>query len=350
MLKPLCGDEPGLHEALRSFVTQTTSARLRFVFGVRSASDPAARIVADLRREFPLARLDLVIDERVYGANPKVSNLINMAGSVDEDIIVVSDSDVVIAAGALDAVVRQLDNPGVGAATCLFRGRPGARRNYVSDLGALYIDGWFLPTAILHARLASPSVCYGPLTAIRRDVLDAAGGFLALRDCLADDTELGHLTRRQGWTIAIAPVVAETLVPETSITALFEHELRWAKTIRALQPAGYLASIFMHPGPLPLALLALQPSLPTVLSCSLLLMLRWALLNLTWLKFGSAPGLSPPSLPTLWLRGQIYFWVWICGFFGSDIRWRGRALRIGLGATVERPVSGAATFGVLSEA
>jgi ceramide glucosyltransferase len=33
-----------------------------------------------------------------------------------------------------------------------------------------------------------------------------------------------------------------TTVPETQLAALFQHELRWARTIRALEPVGFAAS------------------------------------------------------------------------------------------------------------
>jgi ceramide glucosyltransferase len=37
-----------------------------------------------------------------------------------------------------------------------------------------------------------------------------------------------------------------TTVPETRLRALFQHELRWARTIRALEPTAFAASILQH--------------------------------------------------------------------------------------------------------
>src|SRR3954470_3381121 len=53
VLKPLCGNEPHLREALLSFVTQRFPAPLQIIFGVRSPADPALAIVRDLKAQYP---------------------------------------------------------------------------------------------------------------------------------------------------------------------------------------------------------------------------------------------------------------------------------------------------------
>lgn len=328
VLKPLCGDEPGLENALLSFLDQVSEPGLEIVFGVRATSDPAYWVARRAMSQRPQAAARIVVDGTLHGANPKVSNLINMSRNVTADVLIVSDSDVVIQPGDLKALLEPLVDPSVGASTALFRGRPGPGTGGVAVAGALYLDGWFLPTAVLHARFAGPQVCFGPLTAIRTEVLDRAGGLVALKDALADDTELGRVTRAQGLRVAHARVVAETYVQELRLQDLLAHELRWAKTIRALQPIGYAASVFMHPGPLPLILALLQPGLPTWTGVLSLLILRWSLVMATRARFGRAGGLPDPSLFDLWWRDQLYFAVWVSGFFGKGVQWRGWRLDI----------------------
>ncbi len=340
VLKPLCGYEPGLEAALESFVTQRTAGPVRYVFGVSAEDDAALWIARSLAERHPDVSIDIVVNPRIHGWNPKVSNLINMTQAGMDEVVVIADSDVIIPPGALQALLDELGTPDVGASTCLYRGRTSRPHGFASALGALYLDGWFLPTAVLHARLATPQVCYGPMTALRRDILLGGGGFQALADSLADDTELGHLTRRQGFRIAIAPVIAETLVNERGIGDLFSHELRWARTMRALQPLGYPAMVFTHPGPISLALAVLHPGIATASAALALVLLRWALVSSVHRKFGRAPGLAAPGPILLVLREQIYFWVWVAGFFGKQIRWRGRLFEIGDGATLTQPPLG----------
>ncbi len=49
------------------------------MFGVGRADDAAVAVVDRLRATFPALAMKLVIDERRWGTNGKVSNLINMA-------------------------------------------------------------------------------------------------------------------------------------------------------------------------------------------------------------------------------------------------------------------------------
>ena len=96
VLKPLCGDEPHLREALLTFCTQRFSGPLQIIFGVRSPADPALAIVRALKAEFPDLDIEIVIDPTVHGANLKVSNLVNMMRLAKHDVIMLSDSDVLI--------------------------------------------------------------------------------------------------------------------------------------------------------------------------------------------------------------------------------------------------------------
>ena len=334
VMRPLCGGEPGLEEGMESLLSQTVDDRLvHFVFGVASVTDPALSVAKQVAARFPDRRVAFVIDPTVHGANPKVSNLINMSGEGLEELVVITDSDVVLPPGSLQRLIDAAEPAEIGAVTALSRGRPGDLAERSQRLGALYLDGWFLPTALLHARLGEASVCYGQLTAIKREILPG-GGFAAIADVLADDTELGHLARRAGRSIRFAPDVVEAWVNDIRLAALFTHELRWARTIRALQPFGYVASIFMHPGPLPLLLVAIEPTIATAIAAAGLVALRWLLVTLTHARLGRALKLRHADPVSLWLRDQLYFAVWVAGFFGRRIAWRGRSLWVGPAATV----------------
>ena len=118
VLKPLCGAEAHLFDCLRSLAQQRYPG-LQIVFGVREASDPAIAVVEQLRREFPVLDIELVVDGRLHGENLKASNLINMLPRARHPILVISDSDVRVGPGYLDAVVAALAPGDVGAVTCL---------------------------------------------------------------------------------------------------------------------------------------------------------------------------------------------------------------------------------------
>ena len=244
VLKPLHGDEPLLEQALASFCAQDYPA-FQLVFGVSQPQDPAVAVVARLRKRFPAAAIDLVVCEAQHGCNRKVSNLVNMLGSARHELLVIADSDLHAAPDYLRRVVAALDRPGTGLVTTLSVGLPAAER-LPERLAAAQITYGFLPGVLL-ARALGRQDCLGVTMALRRETLARVGGFAALADQLADDATLGGLVRAQGLAVRLARTLPATTVAESTMLAGFEHELRWARTIRAQAPAGYAASVLQYP-------------------------------------------------------------------------------------------------------
>ena len=325
LLKPLCGIEEGLEPAIASFLSQELTSPVRFVFGAACADDPALALARSIAARFPHCTTEFVVDGQQHGGNPKVSNLINMAKGGLAEVVVVSDSDVVIAPGALQRAIDALSAPGVGGVTALYRGRPGIAGDTARNFGAWYLDYWSLPMAALHARLGSLDVTYGPLTAVRGDVLAQGGGFAALASQLCDDAALGRLVLHSGQRLAFAPDVAETLVNDASLRELFAHERRWSRTDRGEHPIGNLATLVSHPGPLPLLLL-LNPGWVAAFGIALPIVLRWLLALLVEQRFGRAETADRPGLVGLWLRDLFCFAVWLAGLTARQVDWRGQRL------------------------
>ncbi len=236
ILKPLCGIEPETYGCLRSFCDQDYP-EFQIVFGVSHEADPAVALVRRLQREFPALALDLVVDRQRHGSSNKVSNLINMMARARHDFLVLADSDVRVQRDYLARVIAPLLNGGVGIVTCAYRGEAAA--GVWSALGCAFINEWFIPSVCVAAMAGSRAFAFGATIALRREVLSNIGGFAAIVNQLADDYRLGELTRRLGLRTVLSEVVVDVCVSERSIAGLMQHELRWLRTIRALQPLGY---------------------------------------------------------------------------------------------------------------
>lgn len=334
VLKPLCGDEDGLEAAIESFVAQAMPGGVTHVFGVADGADPALAVARRVAARHPGVECRFVVDGTVHGANPKVSNLVNMARSRPGGlggVVVISDSDIVIEAGVLGRAVERLAEDGLGAVTALYRARPGRSGCHARRLGCWFIDYWFLPMAILHARLAPLEVTYGPLTAIKAEVLAAAGGLEALAPHLSDDAELGKRICAAGWRIAFGPDVVETLVNDTDLADLFDHELRWARTVRGLDPIGYVASVVSHPGPLPLLMPLLSPTWASLGFAALPVVLHMALAWLVAARLGRNGEVPLPGPATTWWRDTFSCAVWARGLVARKVGWRGARLAVSHG-------------------
>jgi ceramide glucosyltransferase len=388
VLKPLHGDEPLLEAALTTLCRQHYPS-YQIVFGVQDAADPAVRVVRRLQARFPEIDVELVIDPTPHGRNHKVGNLINMMAAARHDVLVVADADVHVRPDYLDRIVAALQQPGVGLVTTLYAGLPApiaapaspvmAERARVhagmtgeagaaatgrlwpddrshdlfampsslvpalpARLGATHITHGFLPGAVL-ARALGRQDCLGATMCLRRHDLQSIGGFRALVDHLADDNVLGRRINAIGLSVALADTMSLTTVPETSVRALFRHELRWARTIRALEPAGFAASLVQYP--LAWALLTILLSGGALWSVGFFL-IAWVLravaglsvdnaLSPLWTREGASGGRGDEDLAALafccpiWLlplRDVLSVAVMLASYGGRQVDWRGRGL------------------------
>jgi ceramide glucosyltransferase len=322
VLKPLHGVEPGLHANLCSFVDQDYPAP-QVVFGVRSAGDPAVPIARAVMAERPDADTALVIDPAAHGSNLKVANLENMLPSARHDILVMADADMRVDPRYLAAVTAPLRDPAVGLVTCLYTGRSAG--GLWSQLGAMQINYGFLPSALTGAALGTGDGCFGATLALRREMLDRIGGFAPLRDELADDHRLGAAVRASGGKVVLAPYLVENVVAEPSFGALWRHELRWARTARAMVPIGFAGSIVTHAVPIALILAAATGF--EWWACALAL-LTLALRGAVAVALARILDLPMRRLWLLPLRDALSFAVFVGSFCGRSVAWRDQLFRV----------------------
>jgi ceramide glucosyltransferase len=330
ILRPLCGDEPGLSDNLRSFCVQDYRGDIQIVFGVQSPDDAAIATVERLRRALPGRDLDLVIETKTHGLNRKVSSLVNMAPRIRHDVVVVADSDIRADPSHLSRVIAALEEPGVSAVTCLYYGV--ALTGIWARLGALFINAQFLPSVVVGVALGLARPCFGSTLAFRRATLAAIGGFKPFADCLADDYAMGQALRTHVGKIAIPPFAVAHLCTQGSFGELWRQQLRWARTIRSIDPIGYTGSILGHPlaWALIAALLgagttALLPAIAVVLVATAC---RMAVLRQVERAY------VLPSQP-YWLVPAcdlLSFAVFIVSFLRWEVSWRDHRFRMVAGA------------------
>ncbi len=321
ILKPLHGAEPNLYANLARFCVQDYPAPVQIVFGVNDAADPAIAVVRKLIAAFPDRDLKLVIAARRHGANRKVSNLINMLAEARHDVLVLSDSDIVVDKDYLKSVTASLGRRGVGLVTCLYRGT-GATGIW-AQLAAAAIDYHFLPSVLVGLKLGLAEPCFGSTIAIHKKTLAMIGGFEAVAEQLADDYALGALVRRAGLSVAFSATVVAHDCTQKSARDLFRQELRWARTIRAVDPFGFAGLVITHAVPLALlgmllglAFGGLTPAAAIVvaaLACRLVLQVE---LDRIFALRDDVYWMGP-------LRDLLSFTVFVASFLGRGVEWRG---------------------------
>ena len=320
LLKPLHGDEPLLFEALSTICDQDYPT-FQIVFGLHDPADTALPVIRRLRRAFPHVDIETVVDRTQHGLNRKVGNLLNMLPAARHDLLLIADSDMHVAPDYLRRVAAAM-RPGVGLVTSLYAGR-AATRTFAGQLGAAYLNHTFLPGALV-ARMLGREDCLGATMALHRDTLARIGGLQSLADELADDAVLGQRVRALGLRVAIADTIPATTVPETQLPQLFEHELRWARTIKSITHAGFVSGILQYP--LFWAMLALGVSGGTGWA--------WLLFTAAWLvraaaavsldrQLGTAGSLNLWCLP---FRDLLSMTVVLASYRTRRVAWRGQTM------------------------
>lgn len=326
IFKPLCGAEPALYENLCSFCDQDYRA-FEVIFGAADPSDPALTIAQRVQERFKALDILLVTGGDARAANPKVANLLNMVGRATGDVFVIADSDMRVDSTYLRSIVAPFADPNVGAVTCLYSGVP--LKGTPSSLGAMFVNEYFAPSVLVALRLGDLSFGLGASIAVRRSVLSAIGGFEALAPHLADDYMLGKLVVERGLAVALSPYVVQNVIYEPTLAALWYHELRWARTIRAVRPIGYAFSGITYP--LPFGLLYLMLAHNVAVGLGLILVaggLRVALHHVTRIALRVKAPYAPWLIP---LRDVLAFAIWGASFFGRGVRWRAQTFALEAG-------------------
>jgi ceramide glucosyltransferase len=245
ILRPMCGIEPKLEEALVSCFT-LEYPDYQIVFGIQDPLDPALAVLERVRARFPQRDIALVIDSTPHGQNRKVANLINMLPFARHEILVISDSDIHAPLDYLDSLVGELQKPGTGMVCALYAGLVPEPGNLFQRLGAMQITHSFLP-GVLMSRMMGRQDCLGSTVMITKETLERTGGFGSLSDLLAEDNALGRKVLALDLDIRLSFAVAAATVPESTLQDLWRHETRWTRTIRGLAPYALAASTLQYP-------------------------------------------------------------------------------------------------------
>jgi ceramide glucosyltransferase len=292
------------------------------IFGVSDANDPAIQLVQQLKAEFPQCPIRLMVCPERLGSNTKVSNLAQMARQARHEYIIVNDSDIRVEPDYLRRVLAPLTDPAIGLVTCLYRGIANATLG--SRLESLGISTDFA-AGVLVAQTVENGIRFGlgSTLAFRRRDLQAVGGFETLVDYLADDYQIGSRIAALGLNVKLSDVVVDTFLPKYTLRGFFDHQLRWARTVRDSRFWGYVG-LGLTFG-LPWALLALIFSRGAAWAWALLActaVMRFAV-AVVFGKYVLKDGQAMRSLALIPVRDLVALLIWIFSFAGHRIVWRG---------------------------
>lgn len=318
ILKPFKGADHEAYACFASFCRQDYPD-YEILFGAASPDDPGLAVVERLQEDFPTRSIRRIVTGDAEG-NPKTAILERLAAEAHGEVLVAADSDIYAAPDIVGRLVAELADPAVGLASCLYRSR-GATTLAARLLG-LYLDGGFVPSAVLAYRLAGRRFAMGAAMAFRRSDLERIGGYGAFRDRLLDDYEIGSRIAALGREVRLAPAVVTHVLGAESFRGQWQRELRWNRGIRVARPADYAGLLVTQATPIA-CLLALASGFSRwgLAALGATLVLRAVVAH----RAAGDLGGTSPRRNLLWLpvRDLLTAVAWSAGLAGRKVTWRG---------------------------
>ena len=318
LLKPVRGVDFGSYENFTSFCKQDYS-EYEILFAVNDENDPAVPLIRQIMAEFPQKRIRLFTSAKELGKNRKVNKLAMLLGEAQYDVLILTDGDVRVDPDYLREVVASLRDKKIGTVTSFYRAI--AQDNFGARLEAIGAASDFFAGVLMARWKEGIRFALGASIATTKEWVRKMGGFESIADTLADDYELGLRIANAGGEIVLSQKPVWTMYPAQTLRGFWEHQLRWARTVRLCRPLSYLGLIFTQGLPWTLLAILLAPAW-WIAGAYLIayLALRFAM---AWTVgvWGVRDEVLGRNLWLVPIRDAIYFVVWLTSFGSNRIRW-----------------------------
>jgi ceramide glucosyltransferase len=336
VLKAVHGLEPHLEESLESFFRQDYP-EFELLFCAREASDPALQMARRLAQKYPEVKTRILTCGQPPWTNAKLYSLESMRTEAAHDLLVISDSDVRVGSDYLREIVKPFANPRVGMTTCLYRGLPAG--GFWTELEALGFSVEMTAGVVVADLLEGMKFALGPTMVVRRECVEALGGFGFMADYCADDYILGNRVAESGMEVVLSHYGIDHMVCHHSFVASMRHQVRWMRSTRFSRPKGHLGTVLTYS--MPFGLMGFIAGLAGghVMLGSALLIAAFLNRLVTSIAAGYIVAQDRRALAGCWLypmRDLLGAVLWVGSYLSAKIHWRGEVYRLTTGGLMLR--------------
>jgi len=320
ILKPVRGVDFATYENFSSFCRQNYED-YEVLFCVNEMSDAAIPVIQRVMAEFPGRSIRVLSGATQLGTNRKVNNLALLAKEAKHDFLVQSDGDVRVGPNYLKEVIAPFRDSRVGVVSCFYRGV--AQANLAAEIEAVGATSDFFAGAMVADWMEGVTFALGASVATTKGWLGKMGGYEALANFLADDYEIGNRVHKAGGKVLLSREAVWTMYPALHFGEFWEHQVRWARTVRLVRPTSFLGLIVTHGLPWAVAAALVAPNGRVAFAYLMAyLVLR---LSMAWVAgvWGLGDELLRRKLWLIPLRDAVHFVVWLAGFTSNRVRWGG---------------------------
>lgn len=336
VLKPVHGLEPNLEENLESFFRQEYP-EFELIFCARSTDDPGLQTAQRLSQKYPAVRVRILTCGEPPWTNAKLYSLEKMWKQAGHDLLVISDSDVRVSPDYLQEIIKPFADPKVGMTTCMYRGLPAG--GFWTEIEAFGYSVEMTAGVVVADMLEGMKFALGPTMVVKRECVQALGGFGFMADYCADDFILGNRVAESGMEVVLSHHIIDHMVFHHSFWASMRHQVRWMRSTRFSRPKGHMGTVLTYAMPYgALGFLAGVASRHPVLGSVLL---GAAFINrvIQSVAAGYIVAGDRRALIHAWLypiRDFLGGILWVGSYLSAKIDWRGETYRLTTGGLMLR--------------
>lgn len=294
------------------------------IFCVAHADDPVAPVIERVMARFPLVPARLLVGDDRFSGNPKLNNCVKGWKAARHEWVILADSNVLMPRDYIQQMMAAWrTDTGVVCSTPI-----GSR----PDGFWAEVECAFLNTLQARWQYTGAAIGYGfaqgKSMLWNKPMLDANGGIHALAAEIAEDAAATKLVNGVGLRVRLVSSPFEQPLGRRTLPEIWSRQIRWARLRRVTFPLFFAPEILIGATvPLVLALCAawsLGLSIPLVAAGVL------AAVYLPEYALALAKGwqASPRLMAAMLVRDVILPAVWLRGWLGRPVNWRGNEMDI----------------------
>jgi len=325
ILKPLKGLDDNLFDNLASFCAQDYP-EYEIIFSLQDHNDPAFTVARKIRDKYPEKNISIIVQKCNDGLNPKVNNLIPAYKASRYDYLLISDSNVMVDKNYLKEIVRHIEDPDVGIVSNVIKGVGG------STIGAifenLHLNSFIIGGVCFLDRFLKMPCVIGKSMLMRKKDLEAAGGFEAVKNVMAEDYVIGEKIHKMGKKVVLSNYAINNVNEYWGIRRFLNRHTRWGKLRWRLGGIKYISELIGNPVFISFMPILLFEISKTAIFFALFVLIIKGLGDLYLGKITNSD-LNPIAYLLSPVKDIIIGLIWFVPILSNTVVWRGNRYIIG---------------------
>ena len=329
ILKPLKGLDDNLFDNLESFCL-LDYPEYEIIFSLQDHNDLAYKVVKKIKDKYPDKDISVLVERCNDGLNPKVNNLIPAYAASKYELVLISDSNVMVGQDYLKEIARHMGDPDVGLVSNLIKGTGGSSIGSIFE--NLHLNSFIVGSVCFLDRFLKMPCVIGKSMLMRKSALEAIGGLKAVKDFLAEDYVIGDRINKSGRKVVLSNYAINNVNEYWGLKKFINRHTRWGKLRWNIGGIKYFSELISNPVFIScLPLLMMGPTKATIslaLSVSLIKAAGDFYLGRMMQK-DSASSFSPGYYLLSPIKDLIIGAIWFVPILSSTVVWRGNRYIIG---------------------